>query len=217
MKKVLLFLALASVGIGGALAWNWIAGISSVVPQAAAEIAPPPERTLVTRDVMVKALEGKLELVTASLPFDTHTIAGTCDGNAWQKFAYENCVSLLIPGKVNAGFDWQQFGPESITMNADEIVVNLGKPKIFDVVIDHGKIAVLNQTDGAFVTRDQSLQVRAIAQATRELRVKACGSDLLRFASLEAEKRVGDNLRTLLHAAGDTRLVRISHMPPDCR
>lgn len=221
MKKILLALALAGAGIAGAFLWDMIGGISTAIPRVVTKtvevVAPPPERTEVTRDVMVRALEGKLELVTASLPFDTHTVAGTCDGNWWQQFAYKNCVSLLIPGKVNAGFNWQQFGSESITANAETVTINLGTPRLFDVVIDHSKIEVLNQEDGLFVSIDKTLQVRALAQATRELRVKACRSGLLRFAATEAEKRVGDNLRTLLHAAGDTRQVRITYMPPDCR
>jgi hypothetical protein len=221
IKKALLFLALAGAGLAGAFLWNMIGGIGTAIPRVVTQtvevVAPPPERTEVTRDVMVRALEGKLELVTASFPFDTHIVAGTCDGNWWQQFAYKNCVSLLIPGKVNAGFNWQQFGPESITTNAETVTVNLGAPRLFDVVIDHSKIEVLNQEDGAFVSQDRTLQVRALAQATRELRTKACQSDLLAFAALEAEKRVGDNLRTLLHEAGDTRQVRITHMPPVCR
>lgn len=221
MKKVFLFLAIIGAGISGAFLWDTIGGISSAVPQVitktVAVVTPPPERTEVTRDVMVQALEGKLELVTASFKFDTYTIAGTCDGNWWQQFAYTNCVSLLIPGKVNAGFNWQQFGPESITATTETVTVNLGTPRLFDVVIDHSKIEVLNQEDGAFVSQDKTLQTRALAQATHELRVKACQSNLLRFAALEAEKRVGDNLRTLLAEAGDIRQVRITHMPPACR
>jgi hypothetical protein len=221
MRKALIFLPIAAAALLGTFGWDYIGGISSAAPRIITKtveaVTPPPERTLVTRDVMVKALEGKLELVTASLPFDTHTIAGTCDGNWLQRLAYKNCVSLFIPGKVNAGFNWQQFGLASITTNTETITVNLGRPKIFDVVIDHEKIDVINQEDGWFVSQDNTLQTRALAKATRELKTKACHSGLLRFAAVEAEKRVGDNLRTLLHAAGDTRQVRITYMPPDCR
>ncbi len=221
MKKFLLFLALLGAGIVGAFAWNYVGGVTAAVPRIVTRtvevVAPPPERIEVTRDVMVRSLEGKLELVTASLNFDTHTIAGTCDGNWWQQFAYKNCVSLFIPGKVNAGFNWQQFGPESITTTPETVTVNLGTPRLFDVVIDHSNIEVLYQIDGTFVSQDRTLQTRALAQATRELRVKACQSNLLRFAALEAEKLVGDNLRILLSEAGDIRQVRITHMPPACR
>jgi Protein of unknown function (DUF4230) len=187
-----------------------------VITQAVTAVTPPPERTEVTRDVMVRSLQGKLEMVTASLLLDAYTVAGVCDGNWWQDFAYRNCVTMLIPGKVNAGFNWQQFGPENIETTSETITVNIGTPQIFDVVIDHSKIEVLNQDDGWFVSQDQTLQTRALAQATRELRAKACRNDILTFAAHEAEVRVGNNLRTLLHAAGDTRQVRVIYMPPTC-
>lgn len=165
---------------------------------------------------MVQALEEKLEITTFSMFLDTYVIAGVCDGNGWQQFAYRNCVTMLVPAKINAGFNWETFGPDSITTNRDEVTVHLGKAKIHDVVINHKGIEVLNQEDGAFVSPDKHLQTKALAKAATELRLKACRNDILKAAALAAEKKVGDNLRVLLKTAGDVRTVKIVYDIPKC-
>ena len=187
-----------------------------VITKTVEAITPPPERIEVTRNVMVKALEDKLEITTFSMYLDAYVVAGVCDGNWWQDFAYRNCVTMLVPGKVNAGFDWETFGPDQITTSRDEVIVHLGKPVIHDVVIDHKRIEVLGQEDGAFVFSDKKLQTKALAQATDEIRKKACRNDILKAAGLSAEKKIGDNLRLFLQQAGDVRSVKIVYDIPTC-
>lgn len=188
-----------------------------IITETVEAVVPPPERIEVTRNVMVKALEDKLEITTFSMYLDAYVVAGVCDGNWWQDFAYRNCVTMLVPGKVNAGFDWETFGPDHITENRDEVIVHLGKAMIHDVVIDHKRIEVLDQEDGAFVFSDKKLQAKALAQATVEIRQKACRNDIYKAAALSAEKKVGDNLRLLLKTAGDVRTVKIVYDIPDCK
>jgi Protein of unknown function (DUF4230) len=219
MKKRYIALMVTVGVVGGALVGT-IATFElqppEVISRTVEAVTPPPERIEVTRNVMIRALEDKLEITTFSMYPDAYVVAGVCDGNWWQDFAYRNCVTMLVPGKVNAGFDWETFGPDQITTSRDEVIVHLGQAEIQDVVIDHKGIEVLGQEDGAFVFSDKKLQTKALAQATVELRQKACRNDILKAAGLSAEKKVGDNLRLLLKAAGDVRTVSIVYDTPTC-
>lgn len=212
---------MVTVGIVGGAIIGTVATFELQPPEVITEtvkaVTPPPERIEVTRNVMVKALEDKLEITTFSMYLDAYVVAGVCDGNWWQNFAYRNCVTMMVPGKINAGFDWETFGPSQITTSRDVVTVHLGRPIIHDVVIDHKRIEVLGQEDGAFVFSDKKLQTKALAQATVELRQKACRNDILKAAALSAEKRVGDNLRLFLQQAGDVRAVAIVYDIPDCK
>jgi hypothetical protein len=218
MKKYLLFAAAIVLGMVAA-AYSYYSPLSrgeAAVSTVIAAVTPAPERVEVTREVMVKSIEGKLEVTTASLTLETYTVAGRCDGNNWQQWAYENCVTLLVPAKVNAGFDWSEFGADDISTDADTVTIKLGQPTIFDVVINHQKIEVLDQVDGWFVTQDKSLQMRALAQASKEIRAKACLNDIYKWASLEGKERIGNNIRTTLQAAGDKRKVEVLTTPVRC-
>jgi hypothetical protein len=183
-----------------------------IITKAVAAVTPPPERIEVTRVAMVKALEGKLEITSASMRLEKYVPGGVCNSFLW-----EDCVTVIVSGKINAGFDWGSFTPHNIRVTPDEVTVHLGKPKIHDVVIDHTRTKTISQEDGLFVlTPDKSLQLRTIARTVDQLKVDACHNGILKFAALEAEKRVGANLRTLLKAAGDTRTVSIVYDIPRC-
>ena len=162
MKKIIKWLALLILILAGAFVYNGITNIGSMVPTVAA-VMPPPEKIEVSRQAMLRALEGKLELTTASMRLEKFVPGGVCDGNTWQNFAYEDCVTMLVPAKINAGFDWGTFKPEQIKSTSERITVDIGTPKIFDVVIDHQNIKVIYRSDGAFVSPDKSLEMRVLA------------------------------------------------------
>ncbi len=187
--------------------------IPEIITKTVEVITPPPERIEVTRVAMVKALEGKLEITSASMKLEKYVPSGTCNSFLW-----EDCIVMIVTGKVNAGFDWGTFSSDDITTTGDVVTVNLGTPKIHDVVIDHTRTKVLNQTDGLLVINpDKSLQMRTLAKTVTQLRKDACHNDLLKFAALEADKRVGDNLRLFLQQAGDVRTVKVVYDIPDCK
>ena len=219
MKKILM-IPIVGMMLVATFFWGQATSIAPAVTEAVARtietVAPPPERIEVSRQAMLRALEGKLELTTASMRLEKYVPGGVCDGNAWQNFAYENCVAMLVPAKINAGFDWGTFKPEQITTTPELVTIDLGTPKIFDVVIDHQNIKVLYQGDGAFVSPDNTLQSRILAESEKAFRYDACHNDILRTAGLEAEKRTGDIVRSLLHTTGDRREVKITYTIPAC-
>ena len=220
MRKLLLIVGVGGVLVAGSYWYGQATSIAEpivrTVTRTVEVIAPPPEKIEVSRQAMLRALKGKLELTTASMRLEKYVPGGVCDGNAWQNFAYENCVALLVPAKINSGFAWETFKPGMIAVTPELVTINLGTPKIFDVVIDHKNIKVLYQGDGAFVSPDKTLQTRTLAAAEKALRLDACHNGILRTAGLEAEKRIGDILRSLLHAAGDVREVKITYSVPAC-
>jgi Protein of unknown function (DUF4230) len=217
MKKLLFIPIVGGAVVGAYLygqATSIAAPITRVVEKTIQVVGPPPEKIEVSRQAMLRALEGKLELTTASMRLEKYVPGGVCNGNAWQNFAYENCVTMLVPAKINAGFDWGTWKPEQITATHERVTIDLGAPKIFDVVIDHKNIKVLYQGDGAFVSPDKTLQTRVLAASEPAFRRDACNNDILHTASLEAEKRVSDIERSLLHTAGDTREVVVTSKAP---
>ena len=191
-------------------------GVASTATATISAVAPPEEKIEVSRQAMLRALDGKLEITTASMRLEKYVHGGICTGNAWQQFAYENCVTMLVPAKINAGFDWESFGPDNIEVTHEVITIKLGTPKIHDVVIDHSGIKVLDQSDGALVFSDTSLQTRILAESTPAFRKDACFNGILKTAALVAEKKVGDNIRLILRQAGDVRQVKITYTMPAC-
>ena len=220
MKKALKWSMLLILILSGAFVYESITNIGLMVPTVVTKtvqvMAPPPEKIEVSRQAMLRSLEGKLEITTASMRLEKYVHGGICTGNAWQQFAYENCVTMLVPAKINAGFDWENFGPDNIEVTHEVITINLGTPKIHDVVIDHSGIKVLDQSDGALVFSDTSLQTRILAESTPAFRKDACFNGILKTAALVAEKKVGDNIRLILRQAGDVRQVKITYTMPAC-
>lgn len=159
-----------------------------------------------------------MEVTTISLNLEAYVTTGTCGDGVINSFLWNDCLVMLVPGKVNAGFDWGGFTADQVETTDTEVVVTISSYKIFDPVIDHSKLATLNYDDGLFVINpNMNLQGQGLAQATRDLREDACNNDILRLAALSTEKNIGDNLRTFLHAAGDVRMVRIVSDIPVCK
>lgn len=220
MKKLLLFLAALALVVA-AVVTNKLMDTASVVPeviQETIEVMVPPEPTTVTREAIVKSIEEKMEVTTISLKLEAYVITGKCSEGAIKAFFTNDCLTMLVPGRVKAGFDWEGFTPDQVETTDDEVVVTISSFKIFDVIIDHSKIASLSYDDGLFVINpDMNLQGRGLAKAKLDLRKDACKNEILKLAALSAEKNLGDNLRTFLHAAGDVRMVRIISNIPVCK
>ena len=130
---------LSVAGVAGFVATSLVSKASAAVAETIAPALPPPERIEVSRQAMVKALEQKVEITSASMYLDKYVPGGVCGENAWQRFMYNNCVTMLVTAKVNAGFDWKAVTAQQITADHERVTVDLGSPKILDVVTIHDK------------------------------------------------------------------------------
>lgn len=207
------------VALVGAFLWNKIADISSPTDHDLKVFIPPPMKIEVSPVVLIEAMEEKFETTTFSrnlvLPEVT---AGRCDGDLWEDFWWRDCLKMQVPAKINVGFGREILNPTRITSTKESVIINLGAPKILDVVIDHKRVLVLNpDDDGGWLTEPyKNLQAEAFVKAEAAFRIKACQVGVYQSAGVSAQKRYGKLARNILKAAGDKRTVKIVYTIPSC-
>lgn len=213
MKKLVLWAALISAALAGAFLYNTIVSIGNGVGETISEVAAatlPPEPVTVTEQAMVETIDRKLELTVAELTFTTPVTTGTCGETDWQRFAWNDCLTMIVPGKVEADLHLDGFNSEAIETTAEMVTIRLPGVKVGDITINHEKLTVVRYDQGLFVTdAAPNLQGQGLADAREDLFNQACRSDLLEEATLRAADRVKNLLQPLFEAVGDTRTITV--------
>ena len=213
MKKIVLWDALISAALAGAFLYNTIVSIGDGVERTISEAAAatlPPEPVTVTEQAMVETIDRKLELTVAELTFATSVTTGTCGETGWQRFAWNDCLTMIVPGKVEADLRLDGFNSEAIETTSDEVTIRLPGVKVGDITINHDDLQVVGYDQGLFVTdAAPNLQGQGLAEAREDLFNQACRSDLLEEATLRAADRVKNLLQPLFEAVGDTRTITV--------
>ena len=226
MRKLLKLLLWLVVGAGIlllAFIFQWITSIGSAVPTVITKtvegLAPPPANIEVSPVMIINAMEDKFETTTFSMNLTAEEVtAGRCGGNLWQDLAYRDCLKMSVPGVINAGFGRSILDRNRIQSGDKTVIFDLGSPIIQNVIIGHARVRVLNpDDDGGWLTDpDKNLQAQAFAIAEKKLSHIACRAGILRSAAHSAEIHYGTLIRTVLKAAGDERVVKITYTVPVC-
>jgi len=221
MKKKLLLLLGIIIAVAGVFVWDTIAEMREAVPKQFAKVAAavaPPEPTTVAAPALVEALEHKLELTVAEAIFTTSVSTGTCGESGWQVFAWNDCLTMEVPGKVEVDVDLGGFDLEDIEETPEQVIITLPGVVVGDIVINHATIRVVGYDDGVFVwSPNPNLQGEGLAKATKQIRDQACRSDKLRTeAVLKAEENIHKLLRPIFKAAGDRRTLVVQLTSVGC-
>jgi Protein of unknown function (DUF4230) len=224
MKKWVPLIIAATLLVGatamGARIGSGIVNIGGAVPEmisTAAAATLPPEPVTVTEQAMVEAIEHRLELTVAELSFTTSVETGTCGETSWQRFAWDDCLTMIVPGKVEVDLLLEGFNEESIETTERTVTITLPGVTVGDVILDHSHIRPVDYEQGLFVTdADPNLQGQGLAEARENLRVQACGSPLLSEENRTTADRVKNLLQPIFDEVGDSRTITVVLEAPTC-
>jgi hypothetical protein len=116
----------------------------------------------------------------------------------WIAVLGESRVLMVAHGKVNAGIDLSQIGPDDISISGKSITVKLPQSKIMDVFLDESQTRVIERTTGLLRTFDKDMEQTARQNAVDDIRRSARYGGITK----EADKRARLQLENLFRQMG---------------
>jgi hypothetical protein len=116
----------------------------------------------------------------------------------------EQRVVLVACGKVTAGIDLSQLTAQNVSVNGEQVVIDLPEPMVFDTLLIEDRnppcTYVAFRTDGILLEAAKHLESEARKQALNTFRESALANGILNEAKTNAETEI----RRLLFLVGYT-------------
>lgn len=161
---------------------------------------PPPTPTIKVLPPVLDVISRQPRLETTSYFLSTVADVSQQVGLLQQ----EQRVVLVACGKVAAGIDLSQLTEQNITVNGDQVFIDLPEPMVFDALLIEDRnppcTYVAFRTDGILLEAAKHLESEARKQALNTFRESALANGILDEAKDNAETEI----RRLLFLVGYT-------------
>ncbi len=197
MQRRTVFLVLGALLIAGAIAVTTSMFVWRMAKKAiVTEVLKPEEKTidiatLVTQVRELNRLEtAGMRVMHASTTKQTYKmVPNALAGDE---------LTFLAVGEVIAGIDLSQLRPQDVWRSPDGTInLRLPPPQVLVTRVDNQASRVLTRKTGALRRADINLETRARQHAEENIRAEALKRGILRMASDNAEKKLGELLHTM--------------------
>lgn len=147
-------------------------------------------------NAIVQSIQQTGRLVTVE--YALSKVVRAADNKTWYKVG-DKRILISVEAIVKAGVDLQSITPGDVTVNGDEITLQLPPPEVLSLSMPPDKIRVLYEDVSAFRSRFSAAEREALLrQAERQIRSLATSLGILKTAGTNAELF----LRKLLQRGG---------------
>jgi hypothetical protein len=163
------------------------------------------------RTAVVQKIQALGNLETSSFTIEKVIEANNSETNVFRNILFGDTLLLIAKGTVTAGFDVSAMTKENIQVEQGEVVIQLGSPTIFSVVLDNKETKVYDRRTGFLSKGNKNLETEARAAAEASIRQAACDGGILD----EAGKSGKELIEKMMRFSGIEK-VRVEIKPGSC-